>query len=706
MKHLKNTQQFDNNEIFQRSDIIEKVLDIIYTPDENCVIIYGQRGIGKTTLLHCVEKKLSNDKNLICIYFDFSSKMTDSIEQLLIGIADQLSEELKIPHWDINNDILKGFIEEFIPDILEKYYSDHNLVFLFDEFGQLDEDNKSVYYFYQYFNYSQSIFHKRINSVIITGRNPQDIYDIYLSYYKGKKFQRLSLLTKQETFSFIKQIEKNNVVKWPERIIEKIFDLSSGHPLLIRYICKDLREKPYGESPDNSLQKVILDADDFFEKLWDGLDNHCQLLVSIIANCKNDIVSHDEILKSSYDHGLSHTYQKQIEKIDLLIEWDILRQNESGFFILLTMFRIWIVENKPVNLLKKKDNITISISGNLFDAANSLYITGQIDHAMKICMELVKIEPFHVEANILLSDILLDKNELYNSKKILEDLYKKNPKAAHLRFLKVLKLEAATLENLYSYDFTTYNYSIKNNYYLTLCKLRFANIADQENHLLSIYEKILELNPDNIEIIEKYEKLIVRNQNCLRIIKQISYETDVLQSELEAFITTGAKKKIYEIQKKLQFNKQYTNALKSLQKDDIENSKKLLKKVLYLKPNFTEARRFIFIVNNNKTISSVLNNDKKDESLQKDSDFKDKTNKFNNNNMLKDQSLQKDSDFKDKTNKFNNNNMLKKKIIKNETIITDSGNETIKNLDSKNKSSFSKIWILVLILILVIYYFY
>ncbi len=66
-----------------RADILREVLLVVRDPQENAIVLYGQRRIGKTSVLKELERKLPKEGAYHPIFFDLLGKAHQSLDDVL-----------------------------------------------------------------------------------------------------------------------------------------------------------------------------------------------------------------------------------------------------------------------------------------------------------------------------------------------------------------------------------------------------------------------------------------------------------------------------------------------------------------------------------------------------------------------------------------------------------------------------------------------
>ena len=122
-----------------RTDVLREVEKVLRNPSTNAIVLFGQRRIGKTSILSKIEQQLNDKAEYTPIYFDLVDKASKSLSEVLYEMAHKISTITKSPmpeqkEFDEEGDFFRG---SFISDVV-KFVNNKGLVLLLDEFDVLD----------------------------------------------------------------------------------------------------------------------------------------------------------------------------------------------------------------------------------------------------------------------------------------------------------------------------------------------------------------------------------------------------------------------------------------------------------------------------------------------------------------------------------------------------------------------------------------
>jgi hypothetical protein len=122
-----------------RSDIVRDVEQTLRNPSANALVLFGQRRIGKTSVLLHIEQELRAKAEFMPVYFDLQDKAALPLAQVLYQLAQVMAQitETPLPDRGQFDDEGQFFRETFMPAVLAGCHQ-RSLVVLLDEFDVLD----------------------------------------------------------------------------------------------------------------------------------------------------------------------------------------------------------------------------------------------------------------------------------------------------------------------------------------------------------------------------------------------------------------------------------------------------------------------------------------------------------------------------------------------------------------------------------------
>ncbi|RMF41586.1 MAG: ATP-binding protein, partial [Anaerolineae bacterium] len=222
-----------------REDIQKKVLQILRHPNQNAITLYGQRRIGKTSVLQYMEAHLAEKGAYIPLLFDLQDKTEMPLHLLLGDLAREIAAKVEMQPPTITDDFEQVFYQQWLPRALRALPEEHSLVLLFDEFDVL-ADPQSERINRNFFTYFRNLMQhnpQKLQFVFVMGRNISDLSNIALSIFKGVPSERVSLLTRKDTEFLIRISEREGSLGWSDEAVAAVWNLTRGHPFLTQALC-------------------------------------------------------------------------------------------------------------------------------------------------------------------------------------------------------------------------------------------------------------------------------------------------------------------------------------------------------------------------------------------------------------------------------------------------------------------------------------
>ncbi len=127
-------------EFFGRQDTLDRIKKDLDNFTTNTLVLFGQRRIGKTSILGQLEQTLPV-ANYLSIFFDLQYYTNSPLNQILADLVDKIAEKttLEAPPLHKFDDQGHYFCDTFLPSLYKTLEQEQRLVFLFDELDALDQ---------------------------------------------------------------------------------------------------------------------------------------------------------------------------------------------------------------------------------------------------------------------------------------------------------------------------------------------------------------------------------------------------------------------------------------------------------------------------------------------------------------------------------------------------------------------------------------
>lgn len=602
-----------------RADVLREVVRVLRNPHQNAIVLYGQRRIGKTSILQHLTAWLPHEGPYHPVLFDLQDKATWPLGRVLQELAQTIAHALDHPNPDLGTDPETAFRDEWLPAILDSLPNSASLVLLLDEFDVL-ADPKSEQAAVAFFPYLRGLIAsdpQRLDFVFVIGRNVADLANIALSLFKSIPHQRVSLLNQEDTVKLVRLAETNHSLRWSDDATERVWQLTNGHPFLTQQLCYLVWEQAYDDEPEdtplvtpNEVEAVIpnvLEASrNALEWLWNGLPPAERVVASALAEAGLGPISQESLERLLRDSGVVVIIRELQDAPQLLQEWDLIEPADGGYRFRVELLRCWIAERKPLSRVQEELDRIQPLAEGYFQTGKGHYQLGELEEAIPQLRQAIRLNPNHLRANELLADILLTQDQVTEARQLLESLYQYYPAAARPRLVQVLLLQARK--------------------------------AEDEDEQLALYERVLQLEPNQPEAVNSRQQIwikrgdedLARNNldKALRAYQQANLpeyvakveallrhrrledaqrEMVLLQGAGKYAAALGIAKQLHQdypeerdnlpdlelLERKTRLDDLYQRAVGALQANDRAVAQKLLAEVVSLEPTYHEATRYL-----------------------------------------------------------------------------------------------------------------
>jgi tetratricopeptide (TPR) repeat protein len=433
-----------------RADILRDVLGVLRSPETNAIVLYGQRRIGKTSILFELEEQLAATGTYLPVYFDLHDKSDLSLTDILYRLAQQVSRYLEgtTVERDQFDDEGSYFRGDFLPEAV--CLTNKKLVLLFDEFDVLDRPYKGQVGA-RFLPYLRRWIARSCNVhfVLAMGRRPDELSANMLSTFKRVKTRHVSLMDISESLSIVRQSEQNHTLYWSESGIDRICYWTQGHPYLTQLLCGEVWEAIYDEGPeqpptarsedvDLAIEATLEQGANAFQWMWNGLTPAEKVTLAAMAGTGQLTVSR-QALRNWLKHRGSGSFRRELEMApEGLLKRDLLRQADGGYRFAIPLLQRWIVENKPLGRVRADIRNLGPQAETLYQQGKQSYDLGDLPQAELRVRHALAIYPNHVRSRLLLGRIHLTRNNPAEAVSAIESAYSSDPAAVRPHLVNAL----------------------------------------------------------------------------------------------------------------------------------------------------------------------------------------------------------------------------------------------------------------------------
>jgi len=412
-----------------REDIIKEVRLLLESKQNNLIVLYGQRRIGKTSILHKLERYLPNPP-FFTVNFDLLDKARTPISEVLYEIAIKCAQKAGIP-FDSKDLFLSNpdaFHQHFLPVLFEKLGKEKRLVFLFDEFDVLDQTKEKLpptAAAIAIHPYLRKLIdsHPDIYFIFVVGRRMEELGYEFLSTFKSSHNILVFVLEDKEAIELIKRGEKDGIV-FDQATIEEILFVTRGHPYFIQLLCQEIFNRNLPDQNTGRLkitQKMVQDAipaaikngASAFLWIWNGLPSAERIIFSVIAEetKPGQVLTEGDIANILRQAGIKMLVRELNIAPSNLVEWNMLEKAGDGYRFYFEIVRRWVEKNKKLEQVREELEKISPLAETLYDAAHRYHLENNADSALMRLEEALTSNPNHLKARLLKGKILHEQKE-------------------------------------------------------------------------------------------------------------------------------------------------------------------------------------------------------------------------------------------------------------------------------------------------------
>lgn len=442
-----------------RSDILEDVLRLLRNPNANAIALYGQRRIGKTSILFQLEEQLAASGKYLPVYFDLHDKADLPLAEILYRLAGQIARYVAVPRLKREDFDAEGtyFHSVFLAQAIEQTHK--QLILLFDEFDVLDRPYKGQVgaSFLPYLRRWIAGAYQ-VHFVLAMGRRPEELSARMLNAFRQLQSHHVSLMELPESLAIVRLSEQNDTLYWSEAAINRVCYWTQGHPYLIQLLCSEIWEEAYDENPadpptadaedvDLAVEATLEQGANAFQWIWNGLQPAEKVLLAAMASSGNLCVMENQLGPLLQLRGAELKSHEVEGALSRLVRSDLLRRDGCGYRFSIPMLQRWVKENRPLRRVKQEMDSIEPKADTLYMAAEERYAVGDIADTERILRRTLAVNPRHIPAQLLLGQVHLQKGHAAEAVAAMESVYAVEPMAARDGLVSALFAYLSTQSN-------------------------------------------------------------------------------------------------------------------------------------------------------------------------------------------------------------------------------------------------------------------
>ena len=473
-----------------RADILRDALRVLQHPEANAIVLYGQRRIGKTSVMLHLQKQLSAGDAYKPVYFDLQNRASLPLEHVLYQMAQKISAvtAAELPDREQFERDARFFAETFLPAACQPLNHRH-LVMLLDEFDVLDQPQREQAG-KTFFPYLQKWMRmaQGVQFIFVLGRRPEELSTDTLATFKGIRARKVSLMAQEDCLEIIRQSEQHGSLTWRDEAAERVWHWTRGHPYLTQLLCGEIweavRAAHSGDSPpavaandvNAAIEKTLEQGANAFQWMWNGLPPAERVVMAAMAETPHEEISLDELADRLHQSKVRLILRELELAPDTLARWDLLHPTDGHFRFAVPLLRRWVAAEKPLRRVKAELDSLEPLAESLYRSGEGFYKMGNLEEAERLLRNAMNVNPNHFRARLLLGQVLLGRGDAASAVEMLEPAYHFDPRSAQPGLIGALLALAETQDG---------------------------------SARLNTYNRILELDPEQITAMKKKQSFLL-----------------------------------------------------------------------------------------------------------------------------------------------------------------------------------------------------
>jgi len=343
----------------ERFDVLQSIEQLLQQHRCPPLLLYGQRRIGKTTLLMNMNTMLPS--NFVMLLVDFQGPIVSSqdhagffhnLGRALLQSAEEHYPDLKLPPLDkqtLIDDPFAGFDEWLYQ--LEKAAADKIFLLALDEFVTIDSsfekkrfEPKAILGMFRHI-----IQHRPRFRLLFAGTHTFAELEQWATYFINAKTVHMSYLSDEEARRLVEEPIKYFPLRYTPEASQRVLTVTRQHPALIQLLCGEIVLLKDQQTPDKRLQVKVDEVEMaiasalkhgsmFFADIEQNQVGEIgQMVLRFIASQGEGAVVNRQDLEAQFPSDLKAT-------LELLELREVIEEQDSGYRFQIEMVRRWFTK--------------------------------------------------------------------------------------------------------------------------------------------------------------------------------------------------------------------------------------------------------------------------------------------------------------------------------------------------------------------------
>jgi hypothetical protein len=338
-----------------RTDISKRIEQLLLDQRRPPLLLYGQRRMGKTSLLHNLGRLLPN--SIIPMFVDLQGAASSASDHagFLYKVAREMvksaiqKRSLTLP--PLTREALAvdpfTYFDEWLDEV-EKVLEDNTVLLELDEFEVLDSaiakgrfDAQDVLGMLRHL-----IQHRPRFKVLLAGSHTIEEYQRWASYLINVQVVRISYLQEEEARQLIERPVKNFPLRYEPDAVERVLELSRCHPCLVQLLCEQIVAIKNEQDPTHRRLATLGNVE---QAVPEALSSGSMIFAEIAGNQVN--APGLELLRFLAAKGEGATLSKKAlsrqfpdnldSTLNLLLRRELIEEDGDGYCFQVELIRRW-----------------------------------------------------------------------------------------------------------------------------------------------------------------------------------------------------------------------------------------------------------------------------------------------------------------------------------------------------------------------------
>ncbi len=458
---------------YGRESVMRFVRNTLSSPYQNVIVLFGQRRIGKTSVLYQFMRPERTPVGFRPVFFDLQGRAQHRLGQVLYGLAREIARALSL---DIPS--REAFEEEsffqysFLPRVYEALAGERLLV-LVDEFDVLGgEDVPPDAAYNVLFGYLQDLLideQRHLTFVFVVGRRLDELPSRIKATFKSAQCKRVSVLDPEAAERLIREPAQDHVV-YADAAVERLLELTAGHPYFLQLICYELYERctragkkriEAGDIDAGLLSAAMELGMGGLSWFWDEFPPAERFILSAIAHIgrERQTASLRQIGETLREHGVRLQGMELSTAPVILSEWEIIASaGRDTYCFRVPFLREWILRKHSLDEAKRELEQISARAVRLYESARRQHHAGRIEAAVVDYRRALAANPNHARAQLGLAQGLYESERFEAAVDGFERAYRLDPESARDGLIAAHRDLGAALENDGRFDMARAHY--------------------------------------------------------------------------------------------------------------------------------------------------------------------------------------------------------------------------------------------------------